>query len=100
MNKSREDEAALAAFYQEHKDDPDIWGEPEEPPDDAYRGPLGTSVKVRFSPEEAAELRGLAKATGMSYISIIKLAVHRLAESQSRLEEGPAVPSARRDGTV
>jgi hypothetical protein len=60
-----EEEKDWAKFYREHKDDPEIWGEPEEdvaeedtPP--TRRGGLSASITVRFSPEEASATRRLS----------------------------------------
>ena len=64
-----------AAFYQQHKDDPDVWGKPEEDVLPARRGGLRATITVRFSPEEAAEIRDLAEKLGVSYSAIVRRAV-------------------------
>jgi mobilization protein NikA len=69
------EERDWAAFYREHKDDPEIWGEPEMDTAPAPRRALSATITVRFSPEEASEIRTLAKKLGISYSDIIRRAV-------------------------
>lgn len=66
-----------AEFYQQHKDDPEVWGEPIEGSPPAHRRGLDATITVRFSTEEAAEIRALAKELGVSYSNIVRRAVQR-----------------------
>ncbi len=66
-----------AKFYQEHKDDPEIWGEPEEDVPPARRGGLTTTITVRFSPEEASAIRRLAQELDTSYSELVRRAVRK-----------------------
>ena len=76
------EEKEWAKFYREHKDDPDIWGEPEEGPPPSRRGGLSATITVRFSPEEAAEIRGLAQELNVPYSEIIRRAVRKFVYSR------------------
>ena len=69
------EERDWAKFYREHKDDPDMWGEPEEGPTPTRRGGLSVTITVRFSPEEASAIRRLARELDVSYSEIVKRAV-------------------------
>ncbi len=70
------EEQDKATFYQQHKDDPDIWGEPEEgTPSTRRRGRLNATITVRFPPEEASGIRELAKNLGVSYSDVVRRAV-------------------------
>lgn len=74
-----ESEAERAAFYQAHKDDPDVWGELERP---ARRGPkkrLTATITVRFSPDESDLIRREAERTGSNYSEVVRRAVRALA---------------------
>lgn len=80
-------EQEWADFYQAHKADPDIWGDPEPGPIKRPRGrpSQGRSavITVRFTPEEAAIIRREAEATEGTYSDVIRRAVHLLAEQQT-----------------
>jgi hypothetical protein len=81
-----------AKFYREHKDDPEIWGEPEEDTPPPRSGGLSATITVRFSPDEATELRELAEEMGATYSEIVRLAVRkfvqfRLSAGKSKLVE-------------
>ena len=88
-----------ATFYEQHKDNPDIWGEPVQgPPPTRSRG-LSATITVRFSPEEASEIRELAKELGVSYSDIVREAVQRFVHPQFMtstkgyfFDSQPAVP--------
>ena len=65
------DNRDLAAFYQNHKDDPEEWGDPEP----AVRGPrrrLASMISVRFAPEEAEQVRVAAEQSGTSLSNFIR----------------------------
>ena len=71
-------EQELADFYQAHKDDPDIWGDPEPAPRRPGRPSKGLSatITVRFTPEEVALIRKAAQITGApTYSEILRNAL-------------------------
>ncbi len=71
------EERDWAEFYRAHKDDPEMWGEPEEDAPPARPGALSATITVRFSPDEAADLRELAEEMGATYSEIVRLAVRK-----------------------
>lgn len=79
-----------ADFYQEHRDDPDEWSEPEEPTERVERRRLAAMVSVRLSPEESSLLRSVAAARNLSLSGFIRQAA--LAAVR------PQVPSPSFDG--
>jgi hypothetical protein len=89
------EERDWAKFYREHKDDPDMWGEPEEGPAPTRRGGLSVTITVRFSPEEASAIRGLAQELNISYSEIVRRAVGKFVHS--RLAVGEGAPSEHED---
>jgi hypothetical protein len=80
-------ERSRAAFYQQHKDDPEIWGEPEEDVPPTRRGGLSATITVRFSPEEASAMRGLAQELDVSYSEIVRRAVRKFVYSRLAVGE-------------
>jgi hypothetical protein len=75
-------------FYQEHKDDPEVWGEPEEDAPPTRRGGLSATITVRFSPEEASAIRGLAQELDVSYSEIVRRAVRKFVQFRLTVGEG------------
>ncbi len=103
MNEERD----KATFYREHKDDPEMWGEPETDTAPAPRRALSATITVRFSPEEASEIRELAKKLGISYSEIIRRAVQEFVHphamtkyitSGGLLLDDPEPPQPKRKG--
>jgi hypothetical protein len=82
------EERDWAKFYREHKDDPDMWGEPEEGPSSTRRGGLSATITVRFSPEEASAIRGLAQELNISYSEVVRKAVRKFVYSRLAVGEG------------
>jgi hypothetical protein len=78
MSKERD----KAAFYQQHKDDPEVWGEPEVDAPVARRGRLSATITVRFSPEEASAIREAAQELDVSYSEIVRRAVRKFVHSR------------------
>jgi len=76
------EERDKAAFYQQHKDDPEVWGEPEENAPSTRRGGLSATITVRFSPEEASAIRGLAQELAVPYSEIVRRAVRKFVHSR------------------
>src|SRR5688572_9503381 len=73
-------EAEVAAYYQEHKDDPDLWGEPIAPPVKRGRPSQGlrATITVRFTEEEAELIRRAARTSDASYSEVVRRAVRAL----------------------
>lgn len=71
------EEKDWAKFYQEHRDDPDVWGEPEEDVPPVRRGGLSATISVRFSPEEAAAIREVAQELDVPYSEVVRRAVRK-----------------------
>jgi|SRR5215211_9006409 len=76
------EEKDWAKFYQDHKDDPEVWGEPEEDAPPTRRGGLSATITVRFSPEEASAIRVLAQELDLSYSEIVRRAVRKFVHSR------------------
>lgn len=79
-----------AEFYQAHRDDPDVWGEPEEPPQRKRRPGAGleATITVRFSAEEAETIRRLAKEAGLTYSEIVRRAVQHYTQPRFTIQAG------------
>jgi hypothetical protein len=72
-------EQEWADYYQAHKDDPDLWGEPVPAPKNARGRPsrgMGARISVRFTPEEMAGIREGAAASGLTYSEFVRRAVN------------------------
>ncbi len=72
MSKKWEDEAA---FFQAHKDDPEIGDEPTEAPIVAPKNGLAISITVRFSPREAEAIRETARRERKTYSQVVRAAI-------------------------
>lgn len=81
-----EAEKEAAAFYQEHRDDPNLMGEEEAGPMPGKQG-LSVTMTVRFTPEEAKQIRKIAKAKQMRYSDVLRLAVKQLAIQETAAPE-------------
>ena len=81
-----------AAYYQAHKDDLDLWGEPDHVATRQAQG-LGATITVRFSPEDAANIRRVAKELGLSYSQVVRQAVRYFTQAESAIaaKEGSAL---------
>lgn len=85
-------EEELTAFYQAHKDDPDVWGDAVAPPADMpQRRELSATITIRLNPEEAALIRKRAKETGQSYSDLVRNAVRSVLYPHITLEAGEMV---------
>ncbi|MGH8992405.1 MAG: hypothetical protein ACRDZ7_12920 [Acidimicrobiia bacterium] len=71
-----------AEYYQQHKDDPDEWGDPEPARKPSRR--MAAMISARFTPEEEDIVRGEAARRGESVSALIRAATLR--------ECGRAVP--------
>jgi predicted transcriptional regulator len=88
------EERDWAKFYQEHRDDPDMWGEPEEEAQAAPKSGLSATVTVRFSPEEASEMRRWAKKLDLTYSTLVRTAVRTFVQNASMIERSVSGPLA------
>ncbi len=77
-----------AAYYDAHRDDPDEWGDPIEPPVARNRKNLTATITVRFSAEEAEGIRRKAKAAGITYSEVVRKAVQEYTQSSSSFTIG------------
>jgi hypothetical protein len=82
------EEKDWAKFYQDHKDDPEVWGEPEEDAPPVRKGGLSATITVRFSSEEASAIRGLAQELDLSYSEIVRRAVRKYVHTRLAVGEG------------
>lgn len=71
------EEKNWARFYQEHRDDPEVWGEPEEDVPPVRKSGLSATISVRFSPEEAAAIKNVAQELDVPYSEIVRRAVRK-----------------------
>ena len=69
-----------AAYYKEHKDDPEVWSDEADPAKE--RSLLGASITVRIAPEDAQLLREVAGRTGLRYSEIVRQAVAHFVRPQ------------------
>ena len=79
---------ADAAYYEQHRDDPEEWGEPEPAPGATERRRLGAAITVRLTPDEADLLRALAKREGRPFSGIVRDAVRHYLYPTFRIEQG------------
>lgn len=63
------DERTRAEYYEEHKDDPDEWGEPQPAKPRRRRASM---VSVRLAPEEIVIIRTAADERGMSVSEFLR----------------------------
>lgn len=86
MNRERPDEQ----FYHDHRDDPEVWGEPEEPRRRERRAGAGlaATITVRFSAEEAAIIRRLAKEANLTYSEVVRKAVQHYTQPRFTIQDG------------
>ncbi|MPZ13341.1 MAG: ribbon-helix-helix protein, CopG family [Chloroflexi bacterium] len=75
-----------AAFYEAHKDDPDVWEPTEGAATPRGRGEMTATITVRFSAEEAETIRRRAKESGSTYSEVIRDAVRRCGNSEAWIE--------------
>jgi hypothetical protein len=82
MNSSKtvpKTEQEWADYYQAHKDDRDLWGEPVPVPKRSRGRPsrnMGARISVRFTPEEMAGIRATSMAEGLTYSEVVRRAVN------------------------
>lgn len=77
-----------AAYYEANKDNPDLWGDPDEPTPTKRRSGLAASITVRFSEDEAEAIRRLAQETHMTYSEIVRKAVLVFTRPRFTIENG------------
>lgn len=74
-----------ATYYEGHKDDPELWGDPEESAPGRRDG-LTATITVRFSSEEADGIRRIAKEAGLSYSEVVRRAVQHFTQPRPATE--------------
>lgn len=81
---SRDEEARLAAEFEQEAGDDDRW---EEVPAPAQRGrgTLGTQVTIRLDPATADQLRQVARDRGMAYTSLLRTWIEERLNSEVAL---------------
>ncbi len=77
-----------AAFYQAHKDDSNVWGEDETSEAGAPRRPLGATITVRLSSEDAELLRRAARDLDVSYSDVVRQALKAYLSPRYTVEAG------------
>ena len=82
-------EEELAAYYEQQKDDPDVWEEVEQGPVAPKEG-LGSTITVRFSASEAAAIRAVAQRRRMTYSQLIRAAVQEMLTPTVRVQMSEA----------
>lgn len=90
-----------AEYYQEHRDDEEEWGEPLEPRSERRR--LASMISVRFTPEEAEQIRKAAAQADSSVSDFIRqstlLALHNSRTAAMSVEiQGDTITSATTTG--
>lgn len=88
------EEQNRARFYQQHKDDPQVWGEPEEGTPPVRRRGLSATITVRFSPEEASEIKKWAQKLDISYSAVVRSAVRAFVRNAYMIEHNKNTFSA------
>jgi hypothetical protein len=68
---SREEEARLAAEFEQEADDEEQWEEVPAPVQRG-RGALGTQVTIRLEPAIAEQLRRIANDRGVNYTALLR----------------------------
>ena len=89
QRRSEWEESLVAAWYHEHKDDPDFLDNFEVvPPPKPSRGRpsrnMGARISVRFTPEEMEGIRATAKEEGLTYSEVVRRAVHEQSQKSIR----------------
>jgi len=75
----------LADYFQEHKDDPAEWGDPEPAPEFVRKRKsrdLSMKITGRFTPDEGALIRGEAARLKLPYSEVVRRAVQHLVRPQ------------------
>lgn len=83
-------EEERAEYYEQHKDDPQVWGEIDEafqvPTHAKKQGGLSVTLTVRFVPEDAAKLRLLAERLNLSYSDVVREAVRQVVQPRFSID--------------
>jgi hypothetical protein len=77
-----------AAYYEQHKDDEDLWGDTLEPPEPQTRRALRATVTVRLTAEESRLVREQAKRLGQTYSDVIRAAIRQVLQPHFNIELG------------
>jgi hypothetical protein len=80
-----------AEFYQQYKDDAEVWGEDESVSAQNPQRPLGATITVRLSADDAALLRRAAKALDVGYSGVVRKALESFLRPKYTIESGVVV---------
>jgi hypothetical protein len=69
---SKQDEAELAAEFEQDADNDDLWEEVPPPAKAGRRRTLGTQVTIRLDHRSANQLREVARRQGVGYTSLVR----------------------------
>jgi hypothetical protein len=69
---SKQDEAELAAEFEQDADNDDLWEEVPPPAKSGGRKTLGTQVTIRLDHRSANQLREIARRQGVGYTSLVR----------------------------
>jgi hypothetical protein len=86
---SREEEARLAAEFEQDADNDEQWEEVPAPVQRG-RGTLGTQVTIRLDPATAEQLRQVARDRGVNYTTLLRIWIEeRLGREISLVKAEP-----------
>jgi hypothetical protein len=83
---SREEEARLAAEFEQDADDDEQWEEVPAPIQRG-RGTLGTQVTIRLEPAIAEQLRRIASEHGVNYTALLRKWIEERLSTEIALVE-------------
>ncbi len=83
---SREEEARLAAEFEQEADDDEQWEEVPAPVQRG-RGTLGTQVTMRLEPAIAEQLRRIASDRGINYTALLRSWIEERLSTEIMLAE-------------
>jgi hypothetical protein len=83
---SREEEAQLAAEFEQEADDDEQWEEAPAPVQRG-RGTLGTQVTIRLEPAIAEQLRRIAGDRGVNYTALLRSWIEQRLSREIALPE-------------
>ena len=81
-------EKERAAYYEQHKDDRELWGGALEAHESQGRRTLRATVTIRLTEEESALVRELAKRLGQTYSEVIRTAIREVLQPRLTIEQG------------
>jgi hypothetical protein len=79
---SRQEEAELAAEFEQEAENQELWEELPAPPRAARRNTLGTQVTIRLDRRSAEQLRDIAQHSGVGYTSLMRTWIEERLNSE------------------